>query len=368
MPNSFVTTKSIARTALPRLIENLVFPNLCFKDYSEDYVAGQGDTIRVRKPVTLVAQDFTAGSDVVEQDISDSTIDVTLDKLSTVDLKFESIESATNVDDLNRLVIEPAVVALAEKINGNGFALSSKISQTCGTAGTTPDALSYFANASKVLDDAKVPMSQRFGVWNTSAMAKFRQLGDLVNADKSGATEALRAGSIGNVFGIQNYMAQGVKNHTLAGAGTVLIDKAGGFTKGATELHVDGVTTALAEGDRITIGGHSYVVASAGALSTADQDITIAEPGLLADAADNAAVTLVSSAAENLVFHQNAFAFVTRPLIAPKGVESYTTSYNGVSLRVVRGYDMQKKRDKVSIDVLYGYKVLNPDMACVVLG
>ena len=48
MPNEFLTTKSIARQALPRLIENLVMPNLCYKDYSNEFKK-QGDTIRKRR-------------------------------------------------------------------------------------------------------------------------------------------------------------------------------------------------------------------------------------------------------------------------------------------------------------------------------
>ena len=36
MANSFVTLKTIARQALPRLIDNLVFPNLVYRDFSEE--------------------------------------------------------------------------------------------------------------------------------------------------------------------------------------------------------------------------------------------------------------------------------------------------------------------------------------------
>ena len=35
MGNEFLSIKNIARQALPRLIENLVFPNLIYKDYSD---------------------------------------------------------------------------------------------------------------------------------------------------------------------------------------------------------------------------------------------------------------------------------------------------------------------------------------------
>ena len=36
MANQLITIKEIARAALPRLIENLVFPNLVHKDFSND--------------------------------------------------------------------------------------------------------------------------------------------------------------------------------------------------------------------------------------------------------------------------------------------------------------------------------------------
>ena len=77
---------------------------------------------------------------------------------------------------------------------------------------------------------------------------------------------------------------------------------------------------------------------------------------------------LVASHTANLCFHPMAFAFVTRPLTAPGGVESYTTTYNGISLRVVRGYDMKYKKEMLSMDVLYGFKTLYPELAVRVLG
>ena len=214
MSNYFLSIKNIARQALPRLIENLVFPNLIYKDYSDTYEVGKGATIQVRKPVVLTASEFNEGSGTSAQDVKETSVEVTLDKLATVDVEFGAIARATSVDDLNRLFIEPAAVALAEKINSDGLALYKDIPYYTGTAGSTPTTLAIFANAAKVLDDNKVPTTLRRGVWNPTCMAAFRQIGDIVNAEKSGATEALRAGSIGNIFGIENYMAQGVKTAT----------------------------------------------------------------------------------------------------------------------------------------------------------
>ena len=369
MANEFLSIKSIARQALPRLMENLVFPQLVYRDYSTAFEVGKGATIRVRRPVNLTAREFDEASGTTPEDVKESSVEVTLDKLATVDVEFGALARATDAEELDRLFIEPAAAALAEKINQDGLALCYDVPWITGTEGTTPSGLAAFANAAKVLDDHKVPTAQRFGVWDPAAMSAFRQVGDIVNAEKSGATEALRAGSIGNIFGIENYMSQGVAvNGSPTGAGTVLIDNAAGYAAGAAALHVDGVTTALAAGDHILIGGCGYTVAAAGALSGTDQDITLTTP-LVKAAADNAPVTFSAAGAKNnLVFHRNAFAFVTRPLAAPAGVESYTTTYNGITLRVVRGYDMQYKKEMLSMDVLYGYRTMYPELAVRVAG
>lgn len=376
MGNEFLSVKNIARTALPRLIENLVFPNLIYKDFSNDFEAGKGATVQVRKPVVLTASEFDAASGTSAQDVVEESVEVTLDKLATVDVEFSAIQRATNVDDLTRLFLEPAMIALAEKINSDGLGLYKDIKATVGTAGTTPDGLDDFANAAEVLDDNKVPTALRHGVWNAAAMAKFRQIGDIVNAEKSGTTEALRRGSIGNIFGIDNYMAQGVKTSS----GTTL--EAGGT--GATGVKVKTAVTAdddivlvsnasasgtltgaVKAGDIVTIGGKNYIVKTDATAASNELAITLTENVTVAA---NAAATVITENANNLVFHESAFAFVTRPLAAPAGVESYTTSYNGISLRVTRGYDMKYKKEMLSMDVLYGYKTMYPEMAVRVLG
>lgn len=376
MGNEFLSVKNIARTALPRLIENLVFPNLIYKDFSNDFEAGKGATVQVRKPVVLTASEFDAASGTSAQDVVEESVEVTLDKLATVDVEFSAIQRATNVDDLTRLFLEPAMIALAEKINSDGLGLYKDIKATVGTAGTTPDGLDDFANAAEVLDDNKVPTALRHGVWNAAAMAKFRQIGDIVNAEKSGTNEALRRGSIGNIFGIDNYMAQGVKTSS----GTTL--EAGGT--GATGVKVKTAVTAdddivlvsnasasgtltgaVKAGDIVTIGGKNYIVKTDATAASNELAITLTENITVAA---NAAATVITGNANNLVFHESAFAFVTRPLAAPAGVESYTTSYNGISLRVTRGYDMKYKKEMLSMDVLYGYKTMYPEMAVRVLG
>ena len=44
------------------------------------------------------------------------------------------------------------------------------------------------------------------------------------------------------------------------------------------------------------------------------------------------------------------------------------TSYNGISLRVVRGYDIRYKKEILSMDVLYAFKTVYPELAVRYLG
>lgn len=370
MANEFITVKEIARQILPRLIENLVFPNLIHKDFSEEYVTGKGATIQVKKPVILTAKEFNESKGTSAQDVKEESVDVTLDKLATVDVEFGAIQRATNVDDLNRLFLEPAAVALAEKINSDGLFLYKDIPYAVGTAGTTPSKLADLANVRKILNTNKVPVAGRVAVWDPEADANFTTIDAIVNAEKSGSTAALREGSIGRVFGLDNYMAQGIKQHTTGITKSTDVKVNGKVTAGATTLAIDGtaLTGKLVKGDILTIKKKNYVVIEDTTDASSNAIATVKVYPSLPEIADDTVVTLVSGHTANLAFNPMAFAFVTRPLTAPAGVESYVTSYNGITFRVVRGYDMKYKKEMLSMDVLYGYKTMYPELATRVLG
>ena len=285
MANTFLTCQEIARQALPLLHDNLVFPALTYKDYSGEFQA-KGDTIQVRKPAKFTANEFNGT--ITTQDTTEGSVLVTLDKIADVSTVLTSKELSLNIEDFTAQVIQPAMMAIAEKINKDGLALYKDITNATGTAGTTPSTLADIAGAAKVLNQNKAPMEGRAGVWDAEALAAFQTLDAVVHADKSGTTAALREGSIGRLLGIDNYMSQAVAN--------------------------DGEYTA------------------------------------------------------NMVFHKNAFAFVNRPLEVAHGAESYVTSFNGLSIRVTMAYDISTKKQTLSIDCLYGYKTLYPELAVVVKG
>lgn len=368
MSQTFLTLQTIARQALPRLIENLVFPNLVYKDFSDDFQF-LGDTIQVRKPVSLTAADFSVGSAISPQDIVESSVSVKLDKLATVDAQASAIETAVNIDDLNRVFIEPAAVALAEKINADGLALYKDVAQAVDTHLHDIAAL---ANVRKAMNIAKIPTAGRIAVWDPGADADFNKLDAVLHAEKSGSTQALREGSIGRLFGMENYMAQGVKSHATGITAATSVKVNGQVTAGATQLGIDGtsLTGKLLKGDILTINGKTYVVTEDTANASTNAIATVKVYPALEAIDDNTSVTLAGSHVAGLAFHPNAFAYVTRPLYNPdgEGVASYVTSYNGISLRVTKGYDQSYKKSVYSMDVLYGYKCIYPELAVRCMG
>lgn len=77
----------------------------------------------------------------------------------------------------------------------------------------------------------------------------------------------------------------------------------------------------------------------------------------------------ISTTEVGVAFHRTAFALAVRPLALPRGASNAAiANYKGFGLRVIYGYDMDKKQDVISIDVLYGTKTLDPDRAVLIHG
>ena len=67
----------------------------------------------------------------------------------------------------------------------------------------------------------------------------------------------------------------------------------------------------------------------------------------------------------SLAYQKNAFAFATADLIMPKGVDFAAREVlDGVSMRIVRQYDIVNDKFPCRIDLLYGYKTIRPQLAC----
>ena len=158
-------------------------------------------------------------------------------------------------------------------------------------------------------------------------------------------------------------MSQAVCKHTSGMSGT-LTPSADSLGTGIIVFSTSG-GESLVRGDILVVGGKSYAVVEDAEVSGSTMKVKInGKPEIRT----TDTVSVLASHDANLIFHPDAFAFITRPLQTPAGVESYVTTYNGISLRVVRGYDMMYKRDILSMDVLYAFKTIYPELAVRYLG
>ena len=364
MSNKFLTVQEIARAALPIIHENLVFPALTYRNCENSY-SKKGDVVQVKKPPMYTADEF--GDSINIQDVNEESVLVTLDKIADVSVELTAKEMALNLSDFTKQVLEPAAIAISEKINKDGLALYSDIPYISGQAGETPSGISAFADAARVLNENKAPFSERACVWNSAALANFQSDVNIVNAEKCGSTKALRNGAIGRLIGFDNYMSHQIIDHkkgSVTGSLTIAEEAAAG----ANVISVSCTSGNLVKGDILTINGKTYTVkkdvtADAGKMSV-ELYPAVPKEGFEA----KAEVTLTDNHTANLAFHKNAFGFISRPLEKARGAESYVTSYNGITLRVTFAYDIATKKQTMSVDTLYGFKTLYPELAVRVLG
>ena len=72
-----------------------------------------------------------------------------------------------------------------------------------------------------------------------------------------------------------------------------------------------------------------------------------------------------TSNVESLAYHKDAFTFVSADLEMPQGVDfAHREVYDGISLRLVRQYDIVNDKFPCRIDVLFGQHATRPEWAC----
>src|SRR6202035_1890086 len=151
--------KLVAADALPVLVGDLVMGNLVNRDY-EPVLAQAGDTINVPIPPTMVANNILEGGTVQTQNPSLGNAQIVLNTHAEATFQIPDVLKVLAVPDLLRVYMQPAVVAIAEKIESDllnlyaGFTANSPL----GTAGTAiTEALLDEAETS--LFQSKVPSS-----------------------------------------------------------------------------------------------------------------------------------------------------------------------------------------------------------------
>ncbi len=376
MANSFIEVQDIADMALPLLMDNIAFlPLITRGKYDSNFSAKKGDSIKVIRPARVTAIDGSGDISSSYADFAESTVDITLDTISTVARKWTSKEATLNMDDLQRLVVQPAVNAIAEDVNAACLNLYKKVPFYSGAAGTTPKTLAEIANGRKILQDNRAPRDNRSFVMDNTAEAGFLTLDSLVEVDKSGTNSALREAALGRVMGMMLAADNQVPTHT-AGSYAALADVTAVGTAAASTVVLTSAagtsTGVLLEGDLLTIGTDQYTVtADTSAAASGVVTASVYPPLVSTYAAETTTFADVTAGAHvpNLMFQKEAFTLASAPLEgAIGGADSAKATAHGLTLTVTRDYDINTNTNLIRFDYLFGVQATMPDLAVRVLG
>jgi hypothetical protein len=393
MPNTILTPTAVTREALRVLHQKLNFVGNIVRDYDDSFAksgAKIGDSIKVRLPNQYTVR---TGAVLSAQDTTENSVTLQVATQKGVDLNFSSAELTMSLDDFSQRIIEPAMSVLAANIEADALSMALDVYQAVNGVGSAIT-LNRVLQGRKMLQDALAPAdNQRTCLLNTQDNV------DLIDAlkglfqDSTAISKQYKEGIMGRTAGFDFYENTLLANQatgTALAATTYTVNGAG--QTGSGVVVATGATT-LKKGDVVTFAGcnrvHPETKADTGVLQqfvvTADHaggagTLQVSPAIVTSGGAQNVAASPTNGGAvakiggasaiykPSLVFHKEAFAFATADLIMPGGVDFAAREVmDGISMRVVRAYDINNDKFPCRLDVLYGYKTLRAQLAARIL-
>lgn len=416
MANALVTSTIITNEVLRIAHNNSAFLGNMNTDYDDKW-KGQvkpGATIKARRPVQYTTRDGAAAN---IQDLTESSVDVTVQPELGIDFAVSNFELATAIGsngkvnpDFERRYLKPAGLKIAAVLD---YRIASAVKDATynfvGTPGTGPSTIADILNAKVPAQNQSVPNGDFYCALSPTANAAVvAGLATLFN-DQKALGDQYKSGMIKTALGMDFLMSQNLPSHTVGPlGGTPVVNGAnqGLINSGTTDnpygattsLLTNGWTAAAAarlkKGDVITLAGVNMVnpetkadtgilqnfVVTADVSSDAGGAATIViSPAIIAGGAyqnvtarpaNSAAITVKTGTAsttyaQNLLWHRDAVTFVSPEQELPGGMDmAYQASLaddGGISLRFVRGFDITNNRFISRFDVLWGLAVTKPE-------
>ena len=169
--------KLVAADALPALLGNLVMGNLVNRDY-EPVLAQTGDTVNVPIPPMLVANNIAEGGTVQTQNPNLGNAQIMLNTHVEATFQIPDVTKVLAVPDLLKLYMQPAVVAIAERIESDLLSLypSFTANTPVGTSGTAITE-AVVDSAETALFSARMPASaSKYLVVDSATYSTLRQI------------------------------------------------------------------------------------------------------------------------------------------------------------------------------------------------
>jgi hypothetical protein len=400
MANSILTIDMITRKALEILENNLVLTRNVNRQYDDSFAvegAKIGSTLRIRLPDRALVTD---GAALQVQDDNEQFTTLTVASQKHIGVNFTSAELTMQLDDFAERVLKPRISQLASSIDADVANAYKNIGNSVGTPGTVPSTSLVLLQAQQKLNENAAVMSPRYATVNPAANAGLVEgMKGLFNPTDT-ISRQFKNGMMGmGVLGFDEVnMSQSIKQHLTGTWGTSITVTSTVTTEGQSTLPISftGSSRTWNVGDVFTIAGVNavnpqtrestgslqqfVVTAAAAGSSTATLSIfpALYSAGQALATVDvlpvaGAVITMLGSSAtsypQNLVYHKDAITFATADLLMPQGVDMASRQvHNGISMRVVRQYDINNDRLPCRIDVLYGYSTIRPQMACRLWG
>jgi hypothetical protein len=402
MSNSILTIDMITRKALEILENNLVITRNVNRQYDDSFAvegAKIGSTLRIRLPDRALVTD---GAALQVQDDNEQFTTLTVASQKHIGVNFTSAELTMQLDDFAERVLKPRISQLASSIDADVATSFKSIYQSVGTPGTVPSTSLVLLQAQQKLNEAAAVMSPRYATVNPAANAGLVEgMKGLFNPTDT-ISRQFKNGMMGEgVLGFEEInMSQSISQHTTGTTPTAPIVAATVTAEGSTSLAISFTTGSptFRIGDVFTVANvfavNPQTRQSTGSLQqfvvTANLDISSTTTGTLtvspamytsanalatinAFPQSGAALTFLGGSAtaypQNLIYHKDAITFATADLLLPQGVDMASRQvHNGISMRIVRQYDINNDRLPCRIDVLYGFSTIRPQMACRLWG
>ena len=407
MSNTLLTISEITLEATRVLENQLTFANKINREYDDQFAiegAKIGDTINIRKPPRYVGR---TGPALQLEDSTETSVPLSLSTQFGVDIVFTTKDLTLSIDRFSERFLKPALATVANKIDRDGMALYSKVYNYVGTPGTTPNATLVYLNAGVLLSNEAAPKDGlRSLCINPAAQAAIvNSLTGLLNPAKA-ISEQYINGEMGDALGFKWYEDQNVNVATVGAlGGTPVVNAAGQTGNAITTSGWTANTTVLNVGDIVQFAGvyavnpqsrqttgllRNFVItapvtSNGSGVATLNVSPALTPPvsttqaaqfqTVTASPANNASVTVWGAAGtqspQNMAFHRDAFTLGTADLYLPKGVDMaarVSDEDTGLSVRMVRAYDINNDRCPCRLDVLYGYAAVYPELAVRIAG
>lgn len=399
MSNSILTATAVTRESLRILHQKLNFVGNVNRQYDDSYAksgAKIGDSLKIRLPNQYTVR---TGRIIDVQDTAETSTTLQVATQKGVDLSFSSTELTLDLDDFSDRVLEPAMSVLAANIESDAMSMYKDVYQEVSDVGASIT-LADVLNGQKVLTDSLAPSGRCLNMNTQDNVDLVSALTTLYNP-QANISKNYKDGMVANNFvGYKDVYENTLwPIHTTGtddGTGDYLVNDAGTIAEGSTSITVNTGAGTWKKGDIFYFDSvyrvHPETKASTGILQpfvvTADTSTSATtinfSPALYSTGAkqnvdampantaklnkvESDRSTAIGNAADykiSLGFHKDAFAFATADLVMPKGVDfSAREVMDGISMRIVRQYDINNDLLPCRIDVLYGYKTIRPDLA-----